>query len=139
MRWRVALAVAGILLGSFGGFRLLTQISPHNLMVLSVWLVGALIIHDGIVSPLVVIVGAALARFVPARARRHLQAALIMAGLVTVVAVPLIYRRGSQPRSKAILLQAYGAHLTLLLGLIAAFSLTVYAVRVARDARSGRE
>jgi hypothetical protein len=102
MRWRVALAVAGILLGSFGGFRLLTQISPHNLMVLAVWLVGALIIHDGIVSPLVVIVGAALARFVPARARRHLQAALIMAGLVTVVAVPLIYRRGSQPRSKAI-------------------------------------
>ena len=133
MRLRIPLGIAGILLGLFGVFRLLTQVPPFPLVILALWLVGALVIHDGILSPVVVGVGWAIARVVPPRARRYLQGALIMAALVTVIAIPMIYRRDSQPRSKSMLLQNFGLNLTLLIGIIAALSLLAYAVRVARD------
>ncbi len=131
--WRIVLGIAGIALGLFGIGRLLTQIPPQSLVLVAAWLIGALIIHDGILSPLVVTVGWVLARYVPPRARRYLQAGLIVGGLVTVIAIPMIYLRGSQPASKAILLQNYGGNLTLLLGIVAGASLVAYAIRVAWD------
>ncbi len=137
MRLRLPLGIAGILLGLFGVFRLLTQVPPSALVVLALWLVGALVIHDGILSPIVAGVGWAIACVVPPRARRYLQGALIMSALVTVIALPMIYRQGSQPRSKSLLLQDFGLNLTLLIGIIAALSLLAYAARVARE-QSGR-
>jgi hypothetical protein len=132
-RIRLVLGTAGILLGLFGVFRLATQVPVGDLVILAVWLIGALVIHDGIVSPIVVGVGWTIARLVPPRARRYLQAGLIAAAIVTVIAIPMIYRRGSQPRSKAILQQNYGANLTVLIGVVAAVTLLLYAVRIARD------
>lgn len=131
--WRIVLAIAGIALGLFGVGRLVTQIPPDSLKWLAIWLILAVVIHDGVLSPLVVTVGWFLRRRVPARARRYLQTGLIMGAVVTVIAMPMIYLRGSQPVSKAILDQNYGGHLALLLGLIAVGSLVAYAIRVARD------
>ena len=56
-----------------------------------------------------------------------------MGALVTVIAIPMIYRRGHQPQVKAILQQNFGGNLTVLLGIIAAVSLLLYALQVARD------
>lgn len=135
-RWRWAFGVTGALLGLFGGFRLFTEVPMEELVMVGVWLVAAAIIHEGILSPVVVGAGWLISRVVPPRARRYLQAGLIVGGLVTVIAIPLIYREDTQPEVKAILLQNYGANLTLLLALIGAVSLLAYAVRVARDHRS---
>lgn len=132
MRPRVIIGGAGGALVLFGVFRLLTEVPLSALLVLALWLAGAILIHDGILSPAVLAVGLALRR-VPARARRYLQAGLIAGGLITVVAIPLIYRRGSQPAAKSILDQNYGGNLTLLLGIVAALTLLGYAIRVARD------
>ena len=71
----------------------------------------------------------------PPRARRYLQGGLIAAGLVTVVAIPMIAEQGALPASKALLQQNFGGNLTLLLGIVGAVSLLLYAVRVARDGR----
>jgi hypothetical protein len=131
-RWRVILAIAGITLGLFGVGRLVTQIPAPSLVGLGIWLLAALLIHDGIVSPFILAVGALVGR-VPPRGRRYLQAGLIMAAMVTVLAVPMMYRRGSQPASKALLDQNYGGNLTLLLGVIAGATLLAYAIRVARS------
>lgn len=133
MRTRMVLAGAGILLMVFGFFRLFTEVPIPDLLILAVWLIGALVIHDGILSPLVVSVGWAIGRVMPPRARRYVQFGLVAAGLVTVIALPLIYREGSQPAVKALLVQNYGGGLTLLLGLIAAASLIAYAAHVASD------
>ena len=133
---RIALAVVGIVLILYGAGRILTSVPPPLLVLLGVWMVGALIVQHGIVSPLVVGVGAALRRLVPDRGRRFLQTGLIVAAMVTVVAIPLIIRQGTQPPAKALLLQNYAANLTLLLGLVAGVTLVVYAVRVARERRS---
>jgi hypothetical protein len=130
---RIVLAVAGIALGAFGVFRLVTEIAPHSLLILTVWLVAALIIHDALLAPSVVGVGWLLRRFVPDRGRRYLQIALIMIALVTVIAVPMIFLRGSQPAVKALLLRNYGANLIMIIGIIAVLSLILYGVRVVRD------
>lgn len=130
--WRISLATAGILLGLYGVFRLLTNVGFVELLVLATWLIGAVVIHDGILSPAVVAVGWFLARRVPPRGRRYLQGFLVIAGLMTVIAVPLMLRKDSQPESKAMLLQSYGGNLTVLLALAAALSLLLYAIQVAR-------
>ena len=131
--WRIVLAVLGIGLGTYGISQLLTQIPPQSLVLLALWLIGALIIHDGLLSPAVVGVGAALRRYVPDRGRRYLQFGLIMAAMVTVIAVPMIYRAHTQPPAKALLLQDFGINLTVLLAAIGAGTLIAYAIRVSRD------
>jgi hypothetical protein len=100
-----------------------------------VWLVAAVIIHDVLWSPALIGAGAALTR-VPARGRRYLQAGLVIGAALTVIAVPMIYVRGQQPASKAILLQHVGLNLLLLLGLVAALTALAYGVRVLRDKKT---
>ncbi len=129
--WRIALGSAGVLLGLYGVFRLLTNVGFVELLVLAAWLIGAVAIHDGVLSPLVLAVGG-LTRTVPPRARRYLQGFLVVGGLMTVIAIPLMLRRDSQPVSKAMLQQNYSGNLTLLLSLAAGMTLLLYAARVAR-------
>jgi hypothetical protein len=131
--WRIVLGAVGIGIGTYGISQLLTQIPRQTLVLLALWLVAALIIHDGLLSPAVVGVGSALRRYVPDRGRRYLQFGLIMAALVTVVAVPLIYRANTQPPAKALLLQEFGINLTVLLAAIGGGTLIAYAIGVARD------
>ena len=131
--WRIALAVAGLALLVFGASRLFTKVPLTNLVWLALWLVAAKIIHDGLLSPTIVAIGAMLRRAVPDRGRRYLQAGLIMAAIVTVIAIPLIVRRNTQPPNKAMLLQEYAVNWGLLLGMIGGVTLILYAVRVARD------
>lgn len=131
--WRIIFASAGGALLIFGAFRLLTEIALPNLIALALWMAAAIVIHDGVLSPVVLGTGWFLRRHVPDRARRYLQTGLIVSGLLTVIAVPMIVLRNSQPAVKAMLLRNYGANLTLLIGLVAVVTLALYAVRVARD------
>ena len=131
--WRIVLGVVGVGIGTYGISQLLTQVPRQTLMLLALWLIAALIIHDGLLSPAIVGVAAALRRYVPDRGRRYLQFGLIMAAMVAVIAVPLIYRAHTQPPAKALLLQDFGINLTVLLAAIGGGTLIAYAVRVARD------
>ena len=131
--WRIILAAAGIGLGAYGVFRLVSELPTYSLLILGVWLLAALVIQDAILAPSVVGVGWLLRRYVPDRGRRFLQVALIISGLITVIAVPMIFLRGTQPAVKALLLRNYGSNLILIIAIIAVISLILYAVRVARD------
>ena len=131
-RWRLVLGIAGIGLGLYGVGRLLTSVGWSSLVLVGLWLVLALVIHDGLLSPAVIAVGLLLSG-VPPRIRRFLQAGLIMAALVTVIALPMINQQQRQPSSKALLQQDFGLNLMILLAIIAGACLTAYAVRVARD------
>ena len=132
LKYRIALTLAGALFLSFGVFRLVTELDRDDLLVLGLWLVAAVALHDGLIAPITVGTGVALAG-VPPRARRYLQGGLIVGALITVIAVPLIGRQGTQPASKAILLRDYTANLSLLLGMTAAVAVVLYALRVLRS------
>jgi hypothetical protein len=131
-RWRLVLGVVGVLVVLYGIVNLGVHIPIQTLTWVAVWLVAAVIIHHGVVSPVVIAVSSLLRRLIPDRGRRYLQTALIAAVPVTVIAIPLIYRQGTQPPSKALLLQNFTANLSLLLGIIGAVCLVGYAIRVAR-------
>ena len=130
-RQRLVIGTCGLLLGLYGVLRLVSQNSWTDLGFIVLWMVAAVAIHDGLLSPTVLAVGRLLTA-VPARARRWLQLVLLVAGLVTVVAVPLIHREGSQPANKALLVNDYGDRLTLLLVVVSLAGLLGYAVQVAR-------
>ena len=129
---RIVLGVAGGALIAYGAVRLLSQVPITGLLALAGWLVAAVIVHDGLIAPLVVAIGVALTRL-PPRARRYVQSALITGALITAVAVPLLLRHDSQPVAKAILQRNYAGGLALLLLLVAALALLRYVGRVVRD------
>ena len=131
--WRLVLSILGVLVLLYGLVNLGLHVPASTLVWVAVWLVAAVIIQHGVISPAVIGVSALLRRLVPDRGRRYLQAGLIAAVPVTVIAIPMIYRQGSQPPSKALLLQNFTANAGLLLGLVAGVCLVGYAIRVARD------
>ncbi len=135
--WRRALGLAGVLMLSYGVLRLVSENSVRDLLFIALWMAAAVAIHDGLVSPAVLGVGRILTS-VPARGRRYLQLALVVGAMVTVVAVPLIYRQGSQPPSKTLLVNDYTDRLAVLLGVVAAAVLLLYAVHVARSRTAER-
>jgi hypothetical protein len=137
--WRLVLGILGVLAVLYGIVNLLVHIPGQLLVWVAVWLIAAVIIHHGVLSPLVVAVSFLLRRAISDRGRRYLQAALLTALPVTVIAIPMIYRQGSQPPSKALLLQNFTANLGLLLGIIAGLCLVGYAIRVARDRSAGQD
>lgn len=130
-RWRYALVVGGILVLLYGGLRLVFEV-PRELVGLVLWMAGVVVAHDALLAPLVVGLGWVLARTVPPRPRRFVQTGLVVGGLVSVVAIPLILREGTKPPAKALLLQDYGANLAILLGLVAVGSIGGYLLSAAR-------
>ena len=132
---RIALAVVGLFMIGYGAFRLLHSLPPPMLAILGGWLLAVLIIHHGVLSPLVLAIGAAL-RGLPDRVRGFVQGGLITAGAVVVIAIPLIMRQFTQPPAKAMLLQDYRLTLLVLLLIIAGGTCAAYAVRVARDRKT---
>lgn len=135
---RTGLGVIGLFGIGYGGYRLLgNQVASHPPQ-LAKWLIGAIILHDFVLTPVVLSLGLLITRFVPSRARRYLQGALVTGALGAAITIPLIYRRGTATASKALLRQNYAAHLVLILGLIAAVTAAAYALRVARDRRGQR-
>ena len=131
-RKRIVLGTAGLLLITFGVARLLIQVPFASLLWVAVWLMVAVAVHDGVLAPATVGAGLLLGR-IPPRARRFVQGGLVVGAMVTVIAVPLILRRGTQPAVKAILQRDYAGGLGLLLGLIAAVAAIAYLITLLRD------
>jgi hypothetical protein len=136
--WRLVLGILGVLVVLYGIVNLLVHVPIQTLAWVALWMVAAVLVHHGVVSPVVIAVSSLLRRLIPDRGRRYLQAALIATVPVTVIAIPLIYRQGSQPPSKALLLQNFTANLGLLVGIIGAVCLVGYAIRVARNRSPAR-
>ncbi|MFL6164209.1 MAG: hypothetical protein ACJ74U_18560 [Jatrophihabitantaceae bacterium] len=127
-------AVGGGLMG-YGIVRIFTDAKDTKPVSLLKWLIGALLVHDLLIAPVVVGIGWLLARYVPPRARRYLQAGLIAGGLVSALGVPLIWRQGKAGASSlALLQQDYRRNLLILLAIIALASLAGYLIEVSRAA-----
>lgn len=135
-RW--LLGGLGVALLAYGIWRIFEFADATRPRQLALWLVAALVLHDGILSWLVVGVGWLLARLVPGRARSYLQGGLVTAGLVAAVAVPLIYRRGKSQPGQALLERNYSANLALIVAGIAAVTGAAYLLRVRRDAQAAK-
>ncbi|WP_327280435.1 MULTISPECIES: hypothetical protein [unclassified Streptomyces] len=90
MTYRYAVAALGLALMGFGGVLLVQQPSPWRI---ALWLAGAVVLHDGLIAPLVIAV-AALTGAAGLRLRGLPRAALIVAGSLTAIALPPLLRPG---------------------------------------------
>jgi hypothetical protein len=133
-RW--LLGGLGVLMLGYGIWRIVQFSDATRPRHLGGWLLGALVLHDGVFAWLVVGGGWLLGRFVPGRARAYLQGGLITAGLVAVVAAPLIYRQGKSQPGQALLERDYLANLLVIVACIAAVTGAAYLARVRRDRRA---
>ncbi|KMO94279.1 hypothetical protein [Streptomyces roseus] len=90
MAYRYAVAGLGLALMGLGGALLVQQPSPWRI---ALWLAGAVVVHDGLVAPLVIAVAALTGAF-GLRLRGVPRAALIVAGSLTAIALPPLLRPG---------------------------------------------
>ncbi|WP_329199945.1 MULTISPECIES: hypothetical protein [unclassified Streptomyces] len=124
--YRRTLGFLGLLLIAVGAR--LVAVLPDPLDVL-VWLGGALVLHDAVIAPLVLGAGL-LTAALPARGL--LRGALVTAGAVLLVTLPLLVRPGGAPNPSALPLP-YGRNLLLVLGAVAVAAGLLAAVSAVRS------
>ncbi|MFF4448419.1 hypothetical protein [Streptomyces sp. NPDC001502] len=90
MAFRYAVGGFGLAVMAFGGFLLVREPEPWRI---ALWLAGGVLVHDGLIAPLVIAVGA-LCAAAGLRLRGVPRAALVVAGSLTVIALPPLLRPG---------------------------------------------
>lgn len=93
---RVLVGAAGVALMGVGA-SLLTDV--RELTGVLVWLGGAVVLHDMLLAPLVLLAGLVLVR---GRARGPVRGALVVGGALTVVALPVLLRPGRRANASVL-------------------------------------
>jgi MFS family permease len=93
---RVLVGVAGVALMGVGA-SLLTDV--RDLTGVLVWLGGAVVLHDALIAPLVLLAGLVLVR---GGVRGPVRGALVVAGALTVVALPVLLRPGRRANASVL-------------------------------------
>lgn len=123
MRSRVLLLVAGVLLATWGAWKL-AAFELLDLRAVALWLAGGVFAHDALIAPLTL--GLALAaRALPRWWRAPAAVGLLVLGSVTLLAIPVLGRLGAKADNPTLLDRNY------LLGWAILAGLTVAAVAVA--------
>lgn len=101
------------------------------------WIVGAAVVHDLVLVPVVLAVGVALARFVGAPWRAEAGAALVVAGPVLLFAWPFVAGWGRSASNRSVQPRAYGAGLVTILAIVAIVTVAVGVIEKVRRGRAG--
>ncbi|WP_371576040.1 hypothetical protein [Streptomyces sp. NBC_01314] len=122
---RVMTGAAGLALMGVGASLLL---DVRDLAGVLVWLGGAVVLHDAVIAPLVLLIGLVLVR---GGVRGPVRGALLVAGALTAVALPVLLRPGKSANSSVLPLD-YPRNWLLALVAVAAVTAFLLAVRGTR-------
>lgn len=115
--WILSALGGGLIL--FGLLNLLDRTLVTHPVNWAAYVIGALVVHDGIVAPLGCLAGVVIARAAPGWLRAPLQTALLMSALIAIAAVPVVGEFGRLATNRTILPAAdYAANLLIVLALI---------------------
>lgn len=104
---RAVLVLAGVACGLWGLW-LMRDFTRDQLASGAFWLAGGVVLHDLVLAPLVVAIGWAASRVLPARLRRTSVPAFVVWGTLTVAFWPVLSGEGSKPGNDSILGRPYG-------------------------------
>ncbi|MFE7767356.1 hypothetical protein [Streptomyces sp. NPDC057438] len=125
---RVLTGAAGVALMGVGASLL---VDVRDLTGVVVWLGGAVVLHDVVIAPLVLLVGLVAVR---AGVRGPVRGALLVAGALTAVALPVLLRPG-KPANSSVLPLDYPRNWLLVLVAVATVTALLTAVRGTRRIR----
>lgn len=106
MRTRVTVGAAGVALGLFGAYQLLS-LGLENLLGTVVWLAGGVLLHDGVLAFVTIAVVSMGAVLLSRRLKAPLAAAFVVLGTVTLTAVPVLGRFGARADNPTLLDRNY--------------------------------
>lgn len=115
--WRIALVAFGIVMLGIGALVLLDTQNLPQIVQVGIWLLGATIVHDGIIAPLVFLVGAGMRKAgkrIPIAVLAIVQAGIVFGGVFSLIVVPEIIAKMVRQRSYTVLPFDYGTRLALL-------------------------
>lgn len=118
MRWFLALiglALLGygaVLAWEFAGSRTVNAVQG------AAWFVGGPIGHDGLVAPVVGLVGLGLARVLPRPWHTPVAVGLVLTGVLTLLGVPLLWRPYGGVTNPGLHDRDYGTGLAIALGIV---------------------
>jgi hypothetical protein len=136
-RVQTTLLLLGASTVAYGGVQMLQILLERTAPLLGVggWWLGGPLIVDLIAVPVVVVVGVAIGRVVPAGWRRYVAAASALTVLVTLVAFPFLTGLGRRPDNPSLLDRNYWAGYLTLVAIIWGLPLIGRLVRTIRPTR----
>ncbi|TBN57476.1 hypothetical protein EYE40_08785 [Glaciihabitans arcticus] len=119
---QIALIVVGVGLLAVGGLTLLDDVNPKRYLGLATWLLGALIVHDGIIAPTVfaiVLLFRRASKSVPVVLLLIVQGALVVGSIIVLIVVPEILKKAIGSANATLLPLDYTLNLVLFLAVLA--------------------
>ena len=123
-RWQIGLIALGLALFVVGGITLLNDVNPKRYLGIAAWFLGALIVHDGIISFLVFGANIVMRKTggrlrIPLPAILIVQGALVVAAIMTLIVVPAALKKSIGTANPTLLPLDYGLHLLVFYGVLA--------------------
>jgi len=111
-----ALAGLGWALMAFGTGGILARARATAPPELAAWVIGAAVVHDLIVAPVVFSVGRVLSRATRGLPRAAVQIGLVLTGLLVLYSIPVVGGFGRLGDNPSLLPREYGTSLVVVLG-----------------------
>jgi hypothetical protein len=127
---RAVLGLAGVAAALFGAWGILAHQGYSPPLKILPWWIALVILHDGVIAPVTALVGSLVVGRLPAAARAPVQFAGVVCGLVTLFAVPLLWREGRGFEGSTLLTRDYRANL---IGILATVIVLTAVVAVGRS------
>jgi hypothetical protein len=138
--WRLVLVVAGIGLLGFGGVVFLLDVNPATYPGVAIWLAGAIVLHDGVAA--LAVFGATVlvrrAHGIPFVVRAIVQAAAVVALVVTVLVLPEFLAIAMGPANPSVLPLDYAGNLLLFHAGLVAVTVVAIVIALALRRRAAR-
>ena len=117
---RVLLALSGLALLAYGAVLAWEFATSRTVNAVqgTAWFVGGPLIHDGVVAPAVGLTGLVLTRIVPKTWRGPVTAGVVLSGVLTLVAIPLLWRPYGTAVNPGLHDRDYGVALAVTLGVV---------------------
>jgi len=126
---RVLLGGVGVAVAAYG-VKLLLDLGFGNLRATLEWLIGGIVLHDAVLAPVTVVVGAGFVALQRPGARTGpLIVGGLVLGTVTIAAIPMLGRFGARSDNATLLDRDYLVGWLVLAGLTALVSAAVLLVR----------
>jgi cytochrome bd-type quinol oxidase subunit 2 len=119
---RIILVILGLALMGIGAYVAWISINHNQYVRVIEWLVGALIVHDGIIAPavfLVTMLGRRVGSRIPAFVIALVSGVLVVGGIVALLFLPEVIKKAIGTASSSILPQNYALHLGVFFAVLA--------------------